>query len=124
MPAKKTVRKAREDLRRGKRPSTAAGEFVREEFDHIRQGKHGASSTKQAIGRGRAGRHARPAVRPCWRTRRVRAYGRGGTAGCGRADSGVAHSMVGPVMGPEMLQGGIRSKEGRSGPYLWKNAPR
>ena len=49
MPAKKTVRKAREDLRRGKRPSTAAGEFVREEFDHIRQGKHGARSTKQAI---------------------------------------------------------------------------
>jgi len=49
MPSKKTVKRAQKDLRQGKRPSTAAGEFVREEFDHIRQGKHGARSTKQAI---------------------------------------------------------------------------
>src|SRR5580698_2354821 len=49
MPEKKTTEKAREDLKEGKRPSTAAGEFVREEMDHIRQGKHGARSTKQAI---------------------------------------------------------------------------
>jgi len=49
MPSKKTVRRARQDLRRGKKPSTAAGEFVHEEFDHIRKGKHGARSTKQAI---------------------------------------------------------------------------
>ena len=49
MPEKKTLQKAREDLREGKRPSTAAGEFVREEMEHIRRGKHGARSTKQAI---------------------------------------------------------------------------
>ena len=49
MPSKKTVKRARRDLRQGKKPSTAAGEFVKEEFDHIRQGKHGARSTKQAI---------------------------------------------------------------------------
>lgn len=49
MPDKTTTAKAREDLRRGKRPSTAAGEFVREEMRHIRKGKHGARSTKQAI---------------------------------------------------------------------------
>ena len=49
MPDQKTLRKAREDLRRGKKPSTAAGEFVREEMDHVREGKHGARSTKQAI---------------------------------------------------------------------------
>jgi hypothetical protein len=49
MPSKKTVKRARKDLRQGKRPSTAAGEFVREEFHHIREGKHGARSTKQAI---------------------------------------------------------------------------
>jgi len=49
MPSKKTVKRARKDLRQGKKPSTAAGEFVREEFDHIRQGKHGARSAKQAI---------------------------------------------------------------------------
>ncbi len=49
MPEKKTLQKARADLREGKRPSTAAGEFVREEVEHIREGKHGARSTKQAI---------------------------------------------------------------------------
>src|SRR5437867_13169690 len=49
MPEKKTMERAREDLREGKRPSTAAGEFVREEIEHIREGKHGAASTKQAI---------------------------------------------------------------------------
>jgi len=49
MPRKSTVQKAKRDLAQGKKPSTAAGEFVREEMDHIRQGKHGARSTKQAI---------------------------------------------------------------------------
>ncbi len=49
MPEKRTVEKARKDLRKGKRPTTAAGEFVHEEMDHIRRGKHGARSTKQAI---------------------------------------------------------------------------
>ena len=49
MPDKETVKKAREDLREGKSPTTAAGEFVREELEHIRHGKHGARSTKQAI---------------------------------------------------------------------------
>src|SRR4029453_17383359 len=48
-PEKKPVERAEEDLREGKRPSTAAGEFVREEMHHIREGKHGARSTKQAI---------------------------------------------------------------------------
>jgi hypothetical protein len=49
MPRNSTARKARADLRQGKRPTTAAGEFVREEIEHVRQGKHGARSTKQAI---------------------------------------------------------------------------
>jgi hypothetical protein len=49
MPEKKTVEKAKRDLRQGKSASTAAGEFVHEEIDHIRQGKHGARSPKQAI---------------------------------------------------------------------------
>ncbi|WP_242339363.1 DUF6496 domain-containing protein, partial [Anaeromyxobacter sp. SG66] len=49
MPTKSTTRKAKADLRAGKRPSTAAGEFVREEMEHIREGKHGARSSKQAI---------------------------------------------------------------------------
>jgi hypothetical protein len=49
MPEKRTIQKARADAREGKAPSTQAGEFVREEMDHIREGKHGARSTKQAI---------------------------------------------------------------------------
>jgi hypothetical protein len=49
MPEKQTLERAREDKREGKAPSTQAGEFVREEMDHIREGKHGARSTKQAI---------------------------------------------------------------------------
>jgi len=49
MPEKKTVARARQAKREGKAPSTQAGEFVREEMEHIREGKHGARSTKQAI---------------------------------------------------------------------------
>jgi Family of unknown function (DUF6496) len=49
MPEQETVERARQDARAGKAPSTQAGEFVREEMEHIREGKHGARSTKQAI---------------------------------------------------------------------------
>jgi hypothetical protein len=49
MPDKKTLDRAKEDKREGKSPSTQAGEFVREEMEHIREGKHGARSAKQAI---------------------------------------------------------------------------
>jgi hypothetical protein len=49
MPEQQTVERARQDAREGKAPSTQAGEFVREEMHHIREGKHGARSTKQAI---------------------------------------------------------------------------
>ena len=65
MPEKKTRDRARRDKAEGKAPSTQAGEFVREEIDHIREGKHGARSTKQAIAIGlskarRAGVNLRP----------------------------------------------------------------
>src|SRR6266436_3553541 len=49
MPDRKTMERAAEDKREGKAPTTQAGEFVREEMHHIREGKHGAQSTKQAI---------------------------------------------------------------------------
>jgi hypothetical protein len=49
MPERATVEKAKRELRRGRSPSTAAGEFVREEIHHVREGKHGARSAKQAI---------------------------------------------------------------------------
>ncbi len=49
MPEKRTIERARKDKREGKAPTTQAGEFVHEEIDHVRKGKHGARSTKQAI---------------------------------------------------------------------------
>jgi hypothetical protein len=49
MPEKETIERAREDKREGKPATTQAGEFVREAMHHIREGKHGARSTKQAI---------------------------------------------------------------------------
>src|ERR1700752_3431208 len=49
MPERKTLERARRDKRAGKSPSTQAGEFVREEMHHVREGKHGARSPKQAI---------------------------------------------------------------------------
>ncbi len=49
MPWKTTIDRARKDLKEGKRPSTAAGEFVKEEMEHVRRGKHGARSPWQAI---------------------------------------------------------------------------
>jgi len=49
MPEAKTLERAHRDEEEGKAPSTQAGEFVREEMDHIREGKHGARSPKQAI---------------------------------------------------------------------------
>jgi hypothetical protein len=49
MPEKETLERVRAAKREGKRPSSQAGEFVREEIHHIREGKHGARSTKQAI---------------------------------------------------------------------------
>jgi hypothetical protein len=68
MPTKSTVKKAKRDLSAGKRPSTAAGEFVREEIEHVREGKHGARSSKQAIAIGlskarRAGVPLKPPAR-------------------------------------------------------------
>ncbi len=49
MPEKETLERAKQDKREGKSASTQAGEFVREEIHHVREGKHGARSTKQAI---------------------------------------------------------------------------
>ena len=68
MPEKRTIQRARRDARRGKSASTQAGEFVREEMHHIRQGKHGARSSRQAIAIGlskarRAGVRLRPPAR-------------------------------------------------------------
>lgn len=96
MPEKETLRRARRDRRAGKSPSTQAGEFVREEMDHIREGKHGARSAKQAIAIGLSkARRAGVALRPPRRgatsakTRRsaTRDYARGQGAPAKRATS-------------------------------------
>jgi hypothetical protein len=68
MPERATMKRAKEDLREGKSPSTAAGEFVREEIEHVREGKHGARSPQQAIAIGlskarRAGVPLKPPAR-------------------------------------------------------------
>jgi hypothetical protein len=68
MPSKSTVERAKEDLREGKSPTTAAGEFVHEEIEHVRHGKHGARSPQQAIAIGlskarRAGVPLKPPAR-------------------------------------------------------------
>lgn len=85
MPEKKTIERARKDKRAGKSPSTQAGEFVREEMEHIREGKHGARSAKQAIAIGlskarRAGVKLRPPKngKTSARARRDIAKGRNG----------------------------------------------
>ena len=95
MPERKTIERAKKDKREGKAPSTQAGEFVREETEHIREGKHGARSTKQAIAIGlskarRAGVKLKPPKRgqASARTRKsaARAY-RAGQSGSRRKPS-------------------------------------
>jgi hypothetical protein len=68
MPEKQTLERARKAKRQGKAPTTQAGEFVREEIEHVREGKHGARSAKQAIAIGlskarRAGIKVKPPKR-------------------------------------------------------------
>src|SRR5678816_869228 len=75
MPEEETIKRAREDEREGKSPSTQAGEFVREEMEHIREGEHGARSPEQAIAIGlskarRAGVKLPPPKRGKQRTKR------------------------------------------------------
>jgi hypothetical protein len=78
MPDKETIKKANRALRSGKRASTAAGEFVREEIHHVRQGKHGARSAKQAIaiGLSKARRAGVPLPPPKAGSRKTRAAAR------------------------------------------------
>ena len=75
MPEEEPIERAREDEREGKSPSTQAGEFVREEMEHIREGKHGARSPEQAIAIGlskarRAGEKLPPPKRGKQQTKR------------------------------------------------------
>ena len=76
MPERETIERAREDAREGKSPSTQAGEFVREEIHHVREGKHGAQSPQQAIAIGlskarRAGVKLKPPKGPASRRKKA-----------------------------------------------------
>src|SRR5882757_4320258 len=96
MPEKRTLKRARRAKGQGKAPTTQASEFVREEMHHIREGKHGARSAKQAIAIGlskarRAGVDLPPpapgTVSEGTREDARRAYARGHSAGRRRAPS-------------------------------------
>jgi hypothetical protein len=76
MPERETIERAREDAREGKSPSTQAGEFVKEEMHHVREGKHGARSPQQAIAIGlskarRAGVKLKPPKGPASRRKKA-----------------------------------------------------
>jgi hypothetical protein len=96
MPEKETLERAEKDREEGKSPSTQAGEFVREEIEHVRRGKHGARSTQQAIAIGlskarRAGVPLKPPksarVSPKTRKRAERDYAKGRRRGRKKASS-------------------------------------
>lgn len=96
MPERSTVEKAKRDLRRGESPSTAAGEFVREEIHHVREGKHGARSSRQAVAIGlskarRAGVPLRPPKRGA-KSRTKKSAERDYEAGQGRRKSRTSSS--------------------------------
>src|SRR6187200_758440 len=98
MPEQTTLKRARAAKRAGRAPSTQAGEFVREEMDHIREGKHGARSTKQAIAIGlskarRAGVPLKP-PRKGQTSRRTR-----GTARSAHALAALTGAELGRVRG-------------------------
>jgi Family of unknown function (DUF6496) len=104
MPNKRTVKRARRDKRQGKAPSTQAGEFVHEEIEHVREGKHGARSTKQAIAIGlskarRAGVRLPPpkkgttSARTRASARRASAAGRRGTRPSRRRSRAVEKAL-------------------------------
>ena len=109
MPEKETLERARRDEEEGKSPSTQAGEFVREEMHHVREGRHGARSTKQAIAIGlskarRAGvKLGRPRRGAATRRKAARDLARG-RSGRGRAPSAKRSRAV---------RGALR-REGRS----------
>jgi hypothetical protein len=106
MPEKKTIKRARKAARKGKAPTTQAGEFVREEIHHVREGKHGARSTRQAIAIGlskarRAGVKLRPPKKGTTsaKTRRSaeRAYRKGQSAPRKKASAERSRAIKGAL---------------------------
>jgi uncharacterized protein DUF6496 len=112
MPEKETVERAQQDAREGKSPSTQAGEFVREEMHHIREGKHGARSTKQAIAIGLSkARRSGVKLKP---PRRGRASARTRQQASRDYRKGRSHSRRRPSRRRSRAVRGALKREGRS----------
>lgn len=99
MPEEETLERAEEDKREGKAASTQAGEFVREEIEHVREGKHGARSTKQAIAIGlskarRAGVKLPPPKNASKKTRKQAARDIRKAKGAGKAKKSAKRSRA------------------------------
>jgi hypothetical protein len=98
MPDQKTIKRARRDRAQGKSPSTQAGEFVHEEIEHVREGKHGARSAKQAIAIGlskarRAGVKV-PSPNPAKTSRATRKKARQDSAAAGKSKPSAKRSRA------------------------------
>ena len=125
MPDQETLERAEQDKREGKSPGTQAGEFVREEIHHVREGKHGARNTKQAIAIGlskarRAGKTASPR-RSRAMLRRLKREGR--SAASRQALARQARSSArqrGPMARKRAAQKAVRTK----GPKVRRAAAR
>jgi len=108
MPEAITMKRVARDKRQGKSAGTQAGEFVREEMEHIREGKHGARSAKQAIAIGlskarRAGVKLPPSATATPATRRK-----------ARADSAAASKRRQPSRKRQRATLGALQREGRA----------
>ncbi len=104
MPEKETLERAEKDKREGKAASTQAGEFIREEIEHVREGKHGARSTKQVIAIGlskarRAGVKLRPPKKASKKTREqaARDTRKGKSAGKGKKSAKRSRAIFGAL---------------------------
>jgi hypothetical protein len=135
MPEKKTIERARRARHEGKRPTTQAGEFVREEIHHVRAGKHGARSTEQAIAIGlskarRAGvKLGRPPAGAKSRTRKSAASGaaRRGRKRSPARSRGISRALKRESRGTasrSALAGQARRAARRRGPAARKAAAR
>lgn len=104
MPDKETLERAEKDKREGKAASTQAGEFVREEIEHVREGKHGARSTKQLIAIGlskarRAGVKLRPPKKASKKTQEqaARDTRKGKSTGKGKTSAKRSRAALGTL---------------------------
>jgi hypothetical protein len=112
MPEKRTIERARRDAQEGKSPSTQAGEFVREEIHHVRQGKHGARSAKQAIAIGLS--KARRAGVELQAPRPGKASAKTRTQANRDLRKGRTHSRRGPSLKRSRAVTGALKREGQS----------